>query len=189
MPRPLWDRALVVAICVAWVAAAAAPAPAAKALRLDDRMMGVVASIADAGMRVSCVPPTSGPYEVLARVDWNRRVIQLEPILCRRLNGLAASPASPYTHASYTQAQALLVLVHESVHLSSYTGRRDEALTECRAIQFVHDAGLALGFDDATARALGHDRLLQGRPARHPSRVGRLAELATSELGAGRRRG
>jgi hypothetical protein len=57
------------------------------------------------------------------------------------------------------QAQALLVVVHESVHLSDYAGRTSEALTECRAIQLIHQTALQLGVGDATARALGHEAL------------------------------
>jgi hypothetical protein len=52
-----------------------------------------------------------------------------------------------------------LVSVHESVHLSAYAGREDEALTECRAIQLLRETALLVGVDDDTARALGHEAM------------------------------
>jgi hypothetical protein len=121
--------------------------------------MSVVTWIAGPHVRVECAVRDGGIYDVLGHADWNRRVIELAPAVCGRLNGLASTPAPPSTTVSYAQAQALLVLVHESVHLSGYPGRKNEALTECRAIQLVHDAALVLGVQDETAAALGHEAL------------------------------
>jgi hypothetical protein len=108
--------------------------------------------------------------EALGHVNWNRRLIEFAPFVCRNTNALAVAPARPYSHASFPQAQALLVLVHESVHLSDYEGNRDEALTECRAIQLLRESALRLGLDDATARALGHESL------RYDARLPRLGD-------------
>lgn len=136
-----------------------ASAPGATATMLNERVRTVVASIAGAEVRLVCVAPDNPLYEALGHADWQHREIELAPPICRGLSALAVSTARPYTAASFTQAQALLVLVHESVHLSDYSGRTNEALTECRAIQLVREAALELGIDDATARALGHEAL------------------------------
>jgi hypothetical protein len=72
---------------------------------------------------------------------------------------LTTGPAAPYSSASYGEAFAVLVLTHEAVHLSDYTGAADEALTECRAIQLVRDVALRLGAADDVARILGHEAM------------------------------
>jgi hypothetical protein len=139
--------------------ALASPAGGATELQLNAEAVNAVATIAGHGMPVRCAVPRAGAAEALGHADWRRETIELAPSVCRRVNALAAEPAQPQSPASYSQAEALLVLVHESVHLSSYSGSYDEALTECRAIQLVRGAALLLGTNDDVARALGHEAM------------------------------
>lgn len=138
-----------------------AGATSGRALQLGSPARAAVAVIAGPGVHVRCtIPPAdTGLVEALGHSDRDRRLIELRPAICRKANALASAPATAYSRASFPQAQALLVLVHESVHLSDYDGNRDEALTECRAIQLVREAALTIGVDDGTARALGHEAM------------------------------
>jgi hypothetical protein len=139
--------------------ALAAQAGAAAELQLQPAAAYVVASIAGPSVRVHCTAPHGNLFQAVGHVDWTQQLIELAPSVCRRVNALVDTPATPHSRASYAQAEAMLVLVHESVHLSRYAGRRDEALTECRALQLVEWAALTAGIDDATASVLGHEAL------------------------------
>jgi hypothetical protein len=86
-------------------------------------------------------------------------MIGVRPWICRRVNGLLLDVPEPYSPDSYLAAWAVLILTHEAVHLSDYSGARNEALTECRAIQLVRQVALALGTTDEVARALGHEAM------------------------------
>jgi hypothetical protein len=165
MTAPRSDRlskipSLLLALLLLPAAAAAAPA-ATSSLELRAEMRGALAPVADGPVRVRCsIPPAHrGLVEALGHVVWSRRLIELAPGICRGANSLVQAPAAPYSNASFLQARALLVSVHESVHLSAYAGREDEALTECRAIQLVRETALLVGVDDDTARALGHEAM------------------------------
>jgi len=165
MTAPRSDRlskipALLLALLLLPAAAAAAPA-ATSSLELRAETRGALAPAADGPVRVRCsIPPAHrGLVEALGHVVWSRRLIELAPGICRGANSLVQAPAAPYSNASFLQARALLVSVHESVHLSAYAGREDEALTECRAIQLVRETALLVGVDDDTARALGHEAM------------------------------
>jgi hypothetical protein len=147
----------LLAVIVLSAPSAAAPAPRQPELHAES--MSVVASIAETGVRVRCTISDAFMFEPLGHADWKRRLIELAPSVCRKLNALVARPAPPYSEASFAQAESLLVLVHESVHVSDYAGRTNEALTECRAIQLVREAARTLGVDDVTARALGHEAM------------------------------
>jgi hypothetical protein len=156
-------RLLATAGALLVVVAHASPAGARpeRAVQLQARPLAAVAAIAVPPVRVRCtIPPAdAGEVDALGHVVWKKRLIELAPSICRNANALAFSPARPYSRASYRQAQAVLVVVHESVHLSDYIGRTDEALTECRAIQLVREAALLIGVEDETARALGHEAM------------------------------
>ena len=131
-------------------------AAAASAARLDTRARQALESIARPGIRVEC--HLARP-EALGHAFFARRVIGVRPWVCRRVNTAIAAQPEPYSEESYRTAFAILILTHEAVHLSSYAGARDEALTECRAIQLVRDVALRLGASDEVARALGHEAL------------------------------
>jgi len=150
--------ALVVA---ALVFDARAGATTTRTLQLRAPAREAIAMIAGTGVRSRCtIPPSDmGLVEALGHADWDTRLIELRPVICKNVNALSSAPATAYSRRSFTQAQALLVLVHEAVHLSAYEGGRDEALTECRAIQLMRETALTLGVGEATARALGHEAL------------------------------
>jgi hypothetical protein len=139
--------------------ASTGPANAATHQRLDVRVVTAAASISGWPLSVSCDVEHGGYTGALGHADRSRRVIEVQPFVCRRLNLLVGIQPPPYSSASFAAAQALLILVHEAVHLSSYAGANDEALTECRAIQLVDETALALGADDDRATALGHEAL------------------------------
>ena len=131
-------------------------ATAAGAARLDGDAVAALESVAGPGISVDC--QLRRP-EALGHAFVARRVIGVRPWVCRRVNGLLLDATEPYSPDSYLVAWAVLILTHEAVHLSGYAGASDEALTECRAIQLVHQVALAFGMSDAVSRALGHEAL------------------------------
>jgi hypothetical protein len=131
-------------------------AASASAARLDRRVVAALEPVAGPGIGVDC--HLNRP-EALGHAFRARRVIGVRPWICRRANAALAGEPPLYSDASYRTALAILILTHEAVHLSSYTGATDEALTECRAIQLVRDVALRLGATDEVARALGHEAL------------------------------
>jgi hypothetical protein len=159
--RPALGGALVVVASLALAVGAPAGRGSVARPQLGSGVRAAVVSIAGAPVAVRCSirPGDGGLVEPLGHAVWNTRLIELAPRICRTANTLATTPARPYSRGSFTQAQALLVVVHESVHVSDYSGRSDEALTECRAIQLVREAALQIGVADVTARALGHEAL------------------------------
>jgi hypothetical protein len=131
-------------------------ATTAVAANLDGNAVTALESVAGPGIAVKC---TLRRPEALGHAFVDRRVISVRPWVCRRVNNLLLDAPEPYTPASYLAAWAVLILTHEAVHLSSYAGAGDEALTECRAIQLVREVALAVGMSDDVARALGHEAL------------------------------
>src|SRR5436309_5778717 len=101
----------------ALVLAGRAGATAARALQLGASGRAAVAVIAGTGVHVRCtIPPgDAGLVEALGHADWDRRLIELRPAICGNVNALGSAPATAYSRASFAQAQAFLVLVHESV--------------------------------------------------------------------------
>jgi hypothetical protein len=120
------------------------PAVGAARVTLSAPWVDATAQIAGWPVYVSCRVGSEGGYVVpLGHADNARRVIEVQPFVCTRLNGSLVRRAPAYSPASFRTAQAILVLVHEAVHLSSYAGWDSEALTECRAIQLVRTTALA----------------------------------------------
>lgn len=80
--------------------------------------------------------------------------------VCSTVNAFLRRPPALHTPASAKAAWAILVLTHESIHLSPYAGHHDEALTECRALQLVKPVTEALlrGNDDYAAE-IGREAL------------------------------
>jgi hypothetical protein len=153
--------ALVAAALVASASTAGAVRSSPERLQLSSQVREAVLAIAGPPVRIRCSVRSSdaGVTEALGHANWDQSLIELAPRICRNANALQTAPARPYSGASFAQALALLVVVHEAVHLSRYEGHTDEALTECRAIQLVREAAVRIGTDDATARALGHEAL------------------------------
>lgn len=78
----------------------------------------------------------------------SRGISYLDPTICRSLYRIAFEGAlGPRDDAAF----AITVLAHEATHL---LGIRNEAETECRALQAGVTLGERLGLDAATARAL-----------------------------------
>jgi hypothetical protein len=128
----------------------------AEAASLDLHVVAALESVAGPGITVNC---RLRRPEALGHAFFARRVIGVRPWICLRVNRLVLDPPEPYTSDSYLAAWAVLILTHEAVHLSGYAGARDEALTECRAIQLVREVALRFGMRDEVARALGQEAL------------------------------
>jgi hypothetical protein len=141
------------------VSVLAAPAWGTSSTLLSARWVDGIARISGRPVSVRCGVVDGGYIVPLGHADRARRLIEVQPFVCNRLNAFLVREAPAYSQASFATAQALLILVHESVHLSSYSGNGDEALTECRAIQLIRTTALALGVPDTLARALGHEAL------------------------------
>jgi hypothetical protein len=131
-------------------------APPANAASLDHNAVAALESVAGPRITVNC---TLQRPEALGHAFVARRAIGVRPWVCRRLNQLLLDAPEPYTSDSYLAAWAVLILTHEAVHLSDYTGAGDEALTECRAVQLVREVALAAGLGEGIAGALGHEAL------------------------------
>ena len=126
------------------------------AAHLDARAVSGLQSISGPGVTFDC--HLRRP-EALGHVNRARRMILVRPWICARMNASLRDEPAPGSPDSFRTAQALLVLTHEAVHLSTYSGKFDEALTECRALQLVRTVALALGSPDEVARAYGHEAL------------------------------
>jgi hypothetical protein len=124
--------------------------------RLDRRAVTALETVSGAPITVNC--RLQRP-EALGHAFFAARVIGVRTWVCRRMNALVLDAPEPYTPDSYLASWAVLILTHEAVHLSDYSGAHDEALTECRAIQLVRDVARAAGVSDEVAVALGHEAL------------------------------
>jgi len=125
------------------------------ALRTDHVFKRIAGS--DAHLNCSKLPSRLGAYGV---ANQELRMWFVLPGLCREANWFRRHQAAPYTKESFRQALALLVMTHESIHLSkTFPGAQSEAQTECLALQVVHDVAVGLGASDAVARAIGHEAM------------------------------
>jgi hypothetical protein len=126
---------------------------------LPSRVAAAVSELATPPVRIHCTILHRGYTEPLGHSERRLRLIELQPIICRRLSRLASAPARTGTPAFADQAEALLVATHEAVHLSPYGAGSDEAHVECRAVQLVAAIALRIGLSNEQARALGHAAL------------------------------
>lgn len=81
-------------------------------------------------------------------------IVWVKPYVCRRLNQLWRQKTVGETELPLT-ARALLVFTHETLHVSPFAGARDEALTECEALQSVARVARRLGVSEDLAKRLG----------------------------------
>jgi len=113
--------------------------------------------------------PQSTAAEGLALPPYHgeRAQVFVRPWICAAANRAASGR---WDASNGTQAMALLVLVHESVHVSPFPGARVEHLTECRALTLLPSLLTAL---NAPARVVpafeawasqAHARLLASDP-------------------------
>jgi hypothetical protein len=73
-------------------------------------------------------------------------IAYLDPIVCRALHDLLAGGS-----AGEREAEALVVLAHEAIHLG---GERREGVTECLALQAAVPLGVRFGLDESRAKGL-----------------------------------
>lgn len=95
----------------------------------------------------------------------SRGLALLEPDVCRTLHDLAFDGE---VRRRDDAAWAITVLAHEAVHLR---GVRNEALTECFAVQEGVELGRRLGLPEEEARALMRAQLDRARAPRDLSRL------------------
>jgi hypothetical protein len=76
--------------------------------------------------------------------------IDLDGLICRRLERLATQPHAPPAR-SFATADAVRILAHESQHAA---GDSDEAITECHGLQRVAETARSLGENSTEARRL-----------------------------------
>ena len=119
--------------------------------RAEKRFTGEAARIAGRDVRVYCDDAYSftGVGSDAAGVAFiSRRISYLEPTICRSLYRIAfEGKLGPRDDAAF----AITVLAHEATHLR---GIRNEAETECYALQEGVALGRRLGLDPETARTL-----------------------------------
>jgi hypothetical protein len=145
-------------LLVATVASASLVLPGAP--HLAPAVLTVIGTVSGHPVQVHCGVEHGGYIDVLGHSDRGLRLIELHPRICGRLDNLVAAPAPIGTAASAAESEALLVALHEAVHLSAYGAHADEAEVECRAVQLVAPAALHLGLNAVQAAALGHAALL-----------------------------
>ena len=102
----------------------------------------------EAGERVGAVQHADGVAVVGGRLAW------LTPERCYDLYRLAFEGEVSFSRT----ARAIAVLAHEAWHLA---GERDEGRTECFALQSGVRLGRRLGLDEATARRMMRQQLVE----------------------------
>lgn len=98
-------------------------------------------------------------------------MIFVKPFVCRALNLLVTSgcPGSP--QGQFDAGSALIIMIHESVHLSPFAGARDEALTQAQALTLVLPMATSLGLDQPCAELLMSQAVVRHNllVAKHPA--------------------
>ncbi len=168
-PRTRWlVRALGVAAVVVHFRLAARTDRAAtwQALPREERTAAVkrftseAAAIADRPVTLRCDEHydfTGAGSDTLGIAFPAAGIAYLDPSICRALHDLLADGK-----AGERQAEALVVVAHEAVHLG---GERREGVTECLALQAAVPLGVRFGLSESKARSLIHaqyeDRLAE----------------------------
>jgi hypothetical protein len=168
-PRARWlVRALGVAAVVVLFLLAARTDRAAtwQALPREERTAAVkrftfeAAAIADRPVTLRCDEQydfTGAGSDTLGIAFPAAGIAYLDPSICRALHDLLSDGK-----AGERQAEALVVLAHEAVHLG---GERREGVTECLALQAAVPLGVRFGLSESKARSLIHaqyeDRLAE----------------------------
>ncbi len=126
---------------------------------LPSSVASAISTVSGEPVHIRCEVLHGGYIDVMGHSDRRLRLIELHPTICLRLDRLAAQTSPPGTPAFLEEGEALLVAVHEAVHLSPYGSGASEALVECRAVQLVATVAERIGLDEARAAALGHAAL------------------------------
>ena len=136
--------------------------------RSEQRFSREAQRIASRPVRVACDDgyAFTGVGSDAAGVAFPRRGLAfLEPDVCRTLHDIAAGRA---VRSREDAAWAITVLAHEAMHLR---GIRDEALTECYALQEGVGLGARLGLPPAEARSLMRAQLARDLSTRSVERL------------------
>jgi hypothetical protein len=139
-------------------------APHRASTALERRLGDVAALVAARPVQVRCEDFSDGtPLEPGGVVQFNGKrpaeFARIRPDVCTMLLRFIRAPSGAYTCVTnrscntsvVLSARALTVLAHESVHLR---GVRNEAMTQCYAMQTVARAARALGASAQDGRAL-----------------------------------
>jgi hypothetical protein len=103
-------------------------------------------------------------------------IAYLDPSICRALRDLLADG-----QAAERQAEALVVLAHEAVHLG---GERREGVTECLALQEAVPLAVRFGLSESQARSLMHAQYEDRLAERSAIRAAYALPLSCREGGA-----
>ena len=103
-------------------------------------------------------------------------IAYLDPSICRALRDLLANGK-----AGEREAEALVVLAHEAVHLG---GERREGVTECLALQAAVPLGVRFGLRESQARSLMHAQYQERLAERSAIRAAYALPLSCREGGA-----
>ena len=165
------SRALAVACFVVVALVASSWARSDRLPALDPVVYGALRSVAGSyPYALDCTyAPRSTGAEGLAfpPYDGRRAEVLVRSWICASANRAASGR---WNASNGTQAMALLVLTHESVHVSPFAGARVEHLTECRALTLFPALLAALHAPSPVVPAFetwasaAHERLLESDP-------------------------
>jgi hypothetical protein len=123
--------------------------PAAERAQTVDRFASEAAIIAERPVTLRCDDGysfTGAGSDTLGIAFPSSGIAYLDPSICRTLRDLLENG-----HAGERQADALVVLAHEAVHLG---GERREGVTECLALQAAVPLAIRFGVPEQRARDL-----------------------------------
>jgi hypothetical protein len=155
--RAAWAAGIVAAAALFVVAARTDEADTWQALssteraRTVDRLASEAALIARRPVTLRCDEAysfTGAGSDTLGIAFPAAGIAYLDPSICRTLHDLLANG-----RAGEQQADAVVVLAHEAIHLG---GERREAVTECLALQAAVPLAVRFGVTESRARALLH---------------------------------
>lgn len=187
-PQSRWIVRAVVAVAVVALFALAARTDRAKtwqALPRNERSAAVsrftseAAKIAGRPVTLRCDEQydfTGAGSDTLGIAFPGAGITYLEPSICRALHDLLADGK-----AGERQAEALVVLAHEAVHLG---GERREGVTECLALQEAVPLGVRFGLSESDARSLMYAQYQDRLAERTAIRAAYALPLSCREGGA-----
>jgi hypothetical protein len=154
-------RTLLVAVSVA-VALAVSPGDAA-AYNTWPAVDQLASDVAGKRVQIRCVtedawvadPNVTSPFELGYAIPSSSYAV-LPPSICGPLVLLIADPNERTTIKGYapSEGRALLVFLHESIHLSDPLDKLSEGETECRAYRLVRETAILIGASPQRANLL-----------------------------------
>lgn len=159
MAAPLTRNVLLAAVSRVLLTGTSANAELPPPVALAHTVVTVIGTVSGHPVHVQCGVQHGGYIDVMGHSDRRLRLIELHPRICRRLDDLVTAPAPVGTATFAAESEALLVAMHEAVHLSPYGAQAGEAEVECRAVQLVAPAAVHMGLSATQAAALGRAAL------------------------------